>query len=129
MLKRSNTGEVISPALPQNDPNVQVYKLPLKCVRSIDGLVEALQQLTEKPGGFKVEMRHNSYIVTSHHELKIKDILARIAVQEDISLPQGPSQLRTRQGVEGHGHTSELRPEQGPTLSNGNTATVPSKSL
>lgn len=56
MLKRSNTGEVISPALPQNDLNVQVYKLPLKCVRSIDGLVEALQQLTEKPGGFKVEV-------------------------------------------------------------------------
>ncbi|KAH6640362.1 hypothetical protein F5144DRAFT_560081 [Chaetomium tenue] len=129
MLKRSNTAGVISPTISQNNPNLQVHKLPLKCVRSVDSLVEALQQLTEKPGGFKIEMRHNSYIITSRQELKTKDILARIASQEDISSPQGPALLRTRQGMEGHGHASDLRLEQGPTLSKGNTAAISSKSL
>lgn len=46
----------MSSAPSQASPNGQVQKLPLKCVGSIDSLVEALQELTEKPGGFKVEV-------------------------------------------------------------------------
>lgn len=56
MFKRSSTARAMPSALPQTSPNVQVQKLPLKCVGSIDSLVEALQELTESLGDFKVEV-------------------------------------------------------------------------
>ncbi|KAH6843240.1 hypothetical protein B0I37DRAFT_384031 [Chaetomium sp. MPI-CAGE-AT-0009] len=113
MLKTSKTGGEVSVSSPlsQNRPNVQVQKLPLKCVGSVESLVEALQGLAGKPDSFKIEMRHNSYIITSHQEIKIKDILARMAGKGEILSPQDPSLLPSAAEEDG-GDTSDVHLKQ-----------------